>query len=765
MRPVVGSLAVLLCCASAAAAGPHGLKGRRLEDALRLLQSEGLPIVFSSEIVTPQMHVTIEPEAASPRRQLDEILAPNGLVAEAGPGGVIIVLRAHDMPASKPAPNAAVQKRTAGRAVDGSGTAAPDTTTYTDRVTVSAADGVTTHGGSISTQDRASFQESGATMEPEGMAAVHSMPRVSAVDDFHSEFSVRGSPYRQIGIVIDGVATPWLQHAVYGRNDHGSLSMFGSGSLDNATLQAGAYPRVYDDTLGAQLELSLREGSRQSMRLSGTAGGLTTAVDGEGPIGSSGRGSWIVGVRNSYASWPPGPHSASDPGFAFSDLHAKLVYDVSPTQQVSLTALGGMSSLDTIEELRVAPLVAGTDHAELMALRWQSILPSHTVVRQEFFGVGQGLSGTLSTGESAGSSSNRAIGYQGQILRPLAGGVLQAGGEMSRVSGSREAGPFGSDMASISGQAAWMTHAGYVDFSRTARGGSSFEAGARVSDSTLVRQHAVSPWILGAWRLSKTWTVNGSVGASRQFADLDAVLAAGAQSRLEPERATHVDAGIEQRFSNGFRWQATFFHRLDHDVLRDPATTPRLVQGVIVEPPVPSAAGNALSGASRGLELVAIPGHAGRLSGWLSYSYARTLQHDTVTEETFYSDFDRRHTFNGTGTFRFGAQTNATLVMRAASGVPIPGYFEMRDGLLVVGDRLNVVRLPAYARLDARVQRRLFSSRHEVTLFAEVLNALNKRNEGLAAGSIQSSTGEAIGFTQSLLPRRASVGIHISWSR
>jgi hypothetical protein len=56
-----------------------------------------------------------------------------------------------------------------------------------------------------------------ADQSMDGLAAVHAMPRVTAVDDFRSDFSVRGSPYRQIGIVIDGVATPWLQHTVYGR--------------------------------------------------------------------------------------------------------------------------------------------------------------------------------------------------------------------------------------------------------------------------------------------------------------------------------------------------------------------------------------------------------------------------------------------------------------------------------------------------------------------------------------------------------------------
>ena len=42
--------------------------------------------------------------------------------------------------------------------------------------------------------------------QSDGLDAVRAMPGVAADDDFRADFSVRGSPYRQIGIVVDGVA-------------------------------------------------------------------------------------------------------------------------------------------------------------------------------------------------------------------------------------------------------------------------------------------------------------------------------------------------------------------------------------------------------------------------------------------------------------------------------------------------------------------------------------------------------------------------------
>ena len=57
------------------------------------------------------------------------------------------------------------------------------------------------------------------------LRVVQAMPGVAGGDDFRSEYSVRGSPYRHAGPVVDGVAAPWLQHAALGRGNTGTLTM------------------------------------------------------------------------------------------------------------------------------------------------------------------------------------------------------------------------------------------------------------------------------------------------------------------------------------------------------------------------------------------------------------------------------------------------------------------------------------------------------------------------------------------------------------
>jgi hypothetical protein len=619
-------------------------------------------------------------------------------------------------------------------------------------------------GGSTTTLGDSALRTASSVLAGDGLDAAHAMPRAVAADDFRSEVSVRGSPYRQVGIVIDGVPTTWLQHTVYGRHDAGSLSMFAGDIVDQVTLRAGAFPRRYEDTLGAELGVHLKEGSRDATRFTIRAGGTSAAFVAEGPIGNGTRGSWITGVRNSFRTWPPRPISQDDVGFAFTDVHAKLVYDVSTRNQIVLTALGGRSALDTVDEPLVGPLANGIDRAALFTVGWRSTVGSRTVVRQRVWLVGQALVSALPGGELAGRSNSRALGYRGEVLHAVAGGLLEAGAEVSGLSGSRDSGVSGAARSLQPVRATWMTRGAYANFARDVRGGLSFEGGARVSGSTLVHQSALTPWVRGAWRLGTSWTVNASAGASRQFPELDNVLNLTGSTGLVPERASHVDAGIEQRVG-GAQWQVTLFRRLENDVLRQQDMSPVLTPGVGLDPNEPVSYRNSIHGTSRGLEFVVKPGAAGRLSGWMSYTYALARQADLNTRETFWSDFDRRHALNAAAAIGIGRHSSMGFVVRSASGAPIPGYVVVRDGKLFVGDRRNALRLPPYLRVDARIQRTFFSSRHAVTVFGEVLNAIDRHNLGLGDGTVQPLTGEAIGFLRPLLPRRVSVGIELRLER
>ncbi|MCB1035583.1 MAG: carboxypeptidase regulatory-like domain-containing protein, partial [Acidobacteria bacterium] len=68
------------------------LAGRSLADALAVLEAQGLRLVYTDELVRPEMVVVREPSRRDLRGALLEILQPHGLGVLDGPGGTLIVV-------------------------------------------------------------------------------------------------------------------------------------------------------------------------------------------------------------------------------------------------------------------------------------------------------------------------------------------------------------------------------------------------------------------------------------------------------------------------------------------------------------------------------------------------------------------------------------------------------------------------------------------------------------------------------------------------
>jgi hypothetical protein len=66
--------------------------GMSLAEALLDLRSRGLKIIFSSNVVRPDLQVDVEPTASDLRDILGQLLEPHGLAAREGPGDTVVVV-------------------------------------------------------------------------------------------------------------------------------------------------------------------------------------------------------------------------------------------------------------------------------------------------------------------------------------------------------------------------------------------------------------------------------------------------------------------------------------------------------------------------------------------------------------------------------------------------------------------------------------------------------------------------------------------------
>jgi hypothetical protein len=646
---------------------------------------------------------------------------------------------------------------------------AEGTGTYEEKVTVVADKRGATDVG-VSSQNELGSAQLAALRGVAGddpMRAVQSLPGVVTGDEFQAQFSVRGSAFRQTGIVIDGVVTPLLLNEVRGRNDTGSIAMINSDILDRATLQSGAHPQRNGEWLGATLEFGVREGSRDRVQFRGAASGTSASLVVEGPIGSAHKGSWLVSARKSYLGWLVQKLDPQiDSTVNFADGQSKIVYDLTAHQQIQVLLLGGDATYDQLQQVGVANgLSHTTSRGAVASAAWRYSRGTWLVTQRVSFATSDFLNRGISAQE-LGRGTERQLIWRGDaswFVSPA--WRLEFGSQVNAehqndslrqfttVSGGglRETNSTGfADQTT--GSAAWGQIA-----RRTSRSGIVF--GARYAKDQRTDFQATRPWLL-AERTFGSVTFRGGAGFSGQVATLD--IQHSAPAPLTPESAVSLDGGIEHRLTTKLRWQITAFGRNETDGLRR-VSEDQVVNGkAVAGAPFPLFA-SPLNGWSRGVEVMVARRATTGLTGWVAYTYAHTHYRDTGTGEMFDGDFDQRHTFNMFLQQRLSYRTTINAKLRVGSNVPLVGYFAGTTSSLLLAGARNLVRLPTYARLDIRADRTFTFNRRRLTLFAEVVNLLGRTNLRQTSGSFNSKTLVAINYTQREIPFVPSIGMLIEF--
>jgi hypothetical protein len=731
-------LCVLLARVTDAAGAGDQFRGRLLSEALHTLQSRGLRIVFSSEIVTRELRVGAEPRSKAPLEILQEILTPHGLSVERGPRGVLIVVRSAPAPRRDPSKPASTS--------GGARTSSPATSQpgYVEQVLVigNALDAANGGAAAEMTLDRDAWDRAASVLTADPFRALQFFPSVVAADDWQSEFSIRGSPHRQIGVVVDGVATSWLRHAAYGRGSLGSLAMFGPDVVAQASLQPGAHPQRHGDWIGGQLVLTLREGSRTETRVRASIGGINGGVMAEGPLGRKQRGSWLVAARQSYLDSPVKQRGRVDSSvFGFSDGVAKLVYDVRANHTLTITALAGRTGIDAPDDRASSELGNGSNAAGMLAARWDATLPRHLRVSQQINVVSHRFRNIYQNGEQATYGRETDVSYRVDVSRPVLGGWLEAGAQGRTVDASASPGVFNSAASSRSA---------YVNFGWSPIQRLTIWPGLRVSTSSNPPRAAVGRWIVSQWTIRDGWMINTSAAVSSQFPELSWISDPVVETELNPERAAHLEIAVVRRLGH-VRWQTAVFTRSERDVSASAEAT-RFDPRASIHP------GTRLSGRSSGIELLVERRVTQGLSGLAGYSFGKTYYRDTSSGKTFRADFDRRHSLSLSAQYSFTNRTAAAVMFRAGSSLPGSAYVLSNTLQSGPNSGRNEVRQTPYARLDVTAQKTLDVAGRRVTIFAEIINALNRSNMGPVQGQ---ESGEP--FRERILPRMALAGLRVEF--
>lgn len=151
---------------------------------------------------------------------------------------------------------------------------------------------------------------------------------------------------------------PSINHYSNQYNSAGPINMVNADMIRDVQFSAGGFPAQYGDKASSVMNISVREGNRNVGLASNTGfnfAGIGTLVEG-GFAG--GQGSFVVSARQSLLQLVDKIVGLSSISLTavprYWDTQAKVVYDLSPTQKLSINVLYGESRIDIIGDPKEA---------------------------------------------------------------------------------------------------------------------------------------------------------------------------------------------------------------------------------------------------------------------------------------------------------------------------------------------------------------------------------------------------------------------------
>lgn len=171
--------------------------------------------------------------------------------------------------------------------------------------------------------------------------ALQYLPGVLTSSQISSGLYIRGGSPDQNLVLIDGSTVYNPSHLL------GFYSSFNPEAIKEVELIKGGFPAEFGGRMSAVLNLTQKDGNRDT--LSGTAalGLISSKASLQGPIG---KGSWFIGGRRTYLDLLLGliPTDSANPfpSFNFWDLNGKITQDISDNDKISLSGFASADNLD-----------------------------------------------------------------------------------------------------------------------------------------------------------------------------------------------------------------------------------------------------------------------------------------------------------------------------------------------------------------------------------------------------------------------------------
>lgn len=566
------------------------------------------------------------------------------------------------------------------------------------------------------------------------MKAVMALPGVTTTNDSSSAPAVRGARPQDNAYYVDFLPVGYLFHL------GGFTSTFHPDLIRRFDLASAAWGPEYGDVVGAVFDISLR--NPRSDRLGGKLDFslLGASVLAEGPIGDglsfflAGRRSWFDLAVKTVDDEKEGV-SLSVP--VYHDTQGRLLWDLSPGHRLRLDFSTANDRIDftTKEGSRAVqrdPVLLGNSSLHQsynsFALSWDGDFAPSTsnqlalgrMATRDFTRIGSAgfydaevvttyLREQLRLAWSpehattlGGAVSKRLVDLELDIQDPRCT-------EFDPNCDISSAGRVVSLQKTHQNQAeAYADHRWRLSPQWTATGG------LRASRDFHLRQTFTEPRLGLEWKLLPRTMVSVGMGRHHQPPPIEQALRDIGNPQLAHLRSTQHVLGVTQGLDAGWSVHAEVYRKtFTGYAVDDPALKYR----------------NGGSGTASGFELLVKKDGSERLTGFFSLSVSQAKRRNDLTGESFRFDYDQPVIATLVGQYRqsdawtWGARWS---YHTGSPYTPVVGTGVYPDGRTKpVYGAINSLRVPAYHRLDLRLDRKVSP---RFTHYVELINAYNRKN-------------------------------------
>ncbi len=750
----------LFLAVSAAWAGSW--QGQELEAVIENLRRDGLPVLYSSSLVRSGMPVRTEPTGATPVVRLGQALEPYGLSVRAGPYGSILVVRSES--GAGPAPVAAT--------VSTSHQAVPELIVTASRYQLQRQPVLPV--ATLANTDLERLPDLG----DDPLRAVGRLPG-AASNGVSAKTNIRGGGNDEALVSFDGLR---LFNPFHLKDFQSIFSSIDPAVIEGLNVYTGAFPVNYGDRLSGVIDIESFEPPGTPYRALALSLFNVAGVISDG--WSDGQGSWLLSARRGNLDFVLDLAGQDVGKPRYSDLHGQVAWEFSERFKLSANVLIFDDNINVFDSDREEQATARY-HDSYLWLRADTrptenltgvTLLSYADLTSRRAGIGEQPG--LSSGSLQDRRSAEIVGLSTQWSLEVRGGHrLDAGGEFRQSSGRYDYADevtfevlfdtpgapteeFRSRNIAVAAEGNY--YAAYLNARVLLSGDWTTELGVRWDHSTLAAgSGAVSPRASLLYQLTSGTQLRASWGQYWQSQAVDELAVSDGETTFaNPERADQFVLGGEQALGRAATARVEAYTKNYHNprtryenLLNSFALLPELKPDRLRLSPDRATA--------RGIEASIRSRREGPLDWWASYTWSQVRE--DIDGVKFRRSWDQTNALSA-GVLWSSERWDLSAAANYHTGWPTTQAAIEDDGpenLVTTGPR-NAERLGNYATLDLRAARRFQTDVGLISVFLELSNSLNRRNECCVEYDIDvGDTDEFVLDRTQSLPLLPSIGV--SW--